>query len=97
MDFFSCTRSRYSVQDSPTIKEGRAMTINDDAQEMTPAVAPPAALAAQSGLQHWDSSRVSARSSPHHAVLFRSVSPRSARAPAFSAPSKWSPNGVSHL
>lgn len=46
MDIFCCTRSRYGVQDSPTIEKGRAMTINDAAQDTTQAVSSaPAAVA----------------------------------------------------
>jgi hypothetical protein len=41
--FFSCTRSRYRMHDSLTMKEGRAMTINDATQKTMHAVAPPAA------------------------------------------------------
>jgi mercuric ion transport protein len=40
---FSCTRSHYGAQDSPHVKKGRAMTINDAAQETTPAASSPSA------------------------------------------------------
>jgi mercuric ion transport protein len=45
-DYASCTRSRYGVQDTPTIEQERAMTINDTAQETTPAASSPAHLPA---------------------------------------------------
>jgi mercuric ion transport protein len=42
-DYFSCTRSRYGVQDSPTVEEGRTMTIDNATDETTPNASSPAA------------------------------------------------------
>jgi mercuric ion transport protein len=45
-DYSSCARSRYGVQDTPTIEQERAMTINHTAPGTTPPASSPANLRA---------------------------------------------------